>query len=56
MEDFDQKTIARIVELMQLRNTINNLLQSQGENATVKTKALSVIINKTSEQAYEWVS
>ena len=41
---------------MELRNTVNDLLQAEGENPTVKTKALSVIINKTSEQACEWVS
>ena len=48
--------IARMAELMELRNTVNDLLQAEGESATVKTKALSVIINKTSEQACEWVS
>ena len=56
MEGVKQRMIARMAELMELRNTVNDLLQAEGESATVKTKALSVIINKTSEQACEWVS
>jgi len=50
--------VRQMTELLELQTTVNQLLEEEKEGAgvTVKTKALSVIVNKTFEQACKWVS
>ena len=47
---------AKLAELLELQTTINQMLQEEGENATMQTKALSIIAKKTFEQACQWVN
>ena len=42
-------------ELFDHQTTVQNLLEEEGENATIETKALSVIISKTLQQTCSWV-
>ena len=43
-------------ELFSLKNTVDDILMDDAENATVETKALSKILDSTFQEACSWVS
>ena len=45
----------QMTDLLELQTTVNQVLEEEGENASVETKARSIIVNKTFEQACKWV-
>ena len=42
-------------ELLDYQTTVQDLLEEEGDNATIETQALSVIISKTLQQTCSWV-
>ena len=46
---------SKMTELFDLHNTVMEILEEEGENATIEMKALSVILNKTLQHARSWV-
>ena len=46
---------SKMTELFNLHNTVMEILEEEGENATIEMKALSVILNKTLQHAHSWV-
>ena len=42
-------------ELYDHQTTVQDLLEEEGENATIETRALSVVISKTLQQTCSWV-
>lgn len=47
--------ITKLGELLELQTTVYDVVLQEGENVTVHMEALSVIVNKTLEQACQWV-
>ena len=41
-------------ELLELQTLVNQVVEEEGENASIETKARSVIVFKTFEQACKW--
>ena len=46
----------QMTELLELQTLVNQVLEEEGENASIETNALSAILNQTCEQACKWVS
>ena len=46
----------QMTELLELQTLVNQVLEEEGENASIETKARSAIVIKTFEQACKWVS
>ena len=49
------EVVGKWSELYKHQTTVEDLLVDEGENATIETRALSVIINKTIYQTCSWV-
>ena len=47
---------SKMAELFSLKNTIDDILMDDAENATAETKALSKILDSTFQEACSWVS
>ena len=47
---------SKMAELFSLKNTVDDILMDDAENATVETKALSKILDNTFQEACSWVS
>ena len=46
---------SKMTELFDLHKTVVEILEEEGENATIEMNALSVILNKTLQHARSWV-